>query len=193
VLRTGNHKIALEIDPERVGPLLAKLKPMPGVSAAGFSAAPANQERAVRFSAAGWRDGTGKLDRDKLASTLETAVKKIFSAQSRSASWNATTGELTIKVTRNYVPVSANLGLTEIINVSILVGPETPSSKTQLVLWVNSIGSDITDEGSGPRLSVAETGDEGSEEPEGSDGLVADIASGLRGERWDSDNNRWKR
>ena len=189
VLRKGNHVVSLQIDPERAAALLAKAKSMPEAVAAGYSGA-ANQNRAVRFAGARWRGAGGKLDRNKLAATLAAAAAKVYGGQSLASAWDDTIGQLSLKLKRPARSAPA-LGLTEIITVSILVGPEAPRSNERLVLWVQSTDADLVDEGSAPRLSFIKDEGEGATEPEDSDSLAAGIAAELRGEAWDSEKSDW--
>src|SRR5262249_48924862 len=123
VLRSGMHVVRVEVDPERAGVVLAKLKAAPGVTAAGWVSGNTNIERAIRFAATGWVDAGGKLNRDKIADTVGSVAAKTFSAQSRTATWDATVGELSIMLKRPS-QLAPELKLTEVITLTVVVGAE---------------------------------------------------------------------
>jgi hypothetical protein len=196
VLRTGQYSIQIDLDPERAAAVLATIKSAPAVTAAGHLVDSQIMQRAIRFPSAGWRDATGKLDRDKFTAALTTAVAKALSATVDSSSWDKLTGELTIVAKRKDETVTA-LELAQMITVRFLVAPETPASRQNSILWVESITVRIVDEHPPPRLELQiaapddTSDDEASAEPEGSDGLPEELAAVLKGAVWDSDNERW--
>src|SRR5690242_6058195 len=65
-LRSGHQSLIISVDPARAAALIAKAKSAPGVLAAGWTTGMVEMDRAIRFSAAAFRDGD-KLNRDKLA------------------------------------------------------------------------------------------------------------------------------
>ena len=154
-----------------------------------------NMDRAARFDGASWRDAGGKLNRDKLADAVSAAAAKHYGLQARSSTWDGTIGEYTVSL-RRPSQVAPGLGLTEILKIVVLIGPETPKSNTRLVLWIQSNESDVVDEGPEPRLAIAGIGvaeDDPNPDPDGSDGLLETLAKELRGEIWDGDKSQWKR
>ena len=185
----------IDVDAERVGAVLAKLKTLPGVAEVGFSPNPPNMQRAIRFPSAGWRDGAGKLDRDKLAAAVGAAMAKAMSATVSSTSWDATMGELSVELKRPDETV-AGLKLVQLMTISAVVAPESLSSNQQSILWIESVTSRIVDERPAPRLTFSPTqpdeNGEGQAEPEGSDGLAAAVAAALKGVPWDSDKEQWR-
>src|SRR5690349_4939212 len=68
-LRAGEQTINLTVDPERAAALIAKAKATAGVTLAGWTSGIVEMDRAIRFAAAGWRDGD-KLNKDKLAAAI---------------------------------------------------------------------------------------------------------------------------
>src|SRR5262249_56029364 len=56
-LRLGEQTINLTVDPERAAAFIAKAKATPGVTLAGWTSGIVEMDRAIRFAAAGWRDG----------------------------------------------------------------------------------------------------------------------------------------
>ena len=69
-LRRGYLDVQADIDPERAAALIAKAKSLPGVTRAGWTSGGIDLSRAIRFPAAGWRDASGKLDREKLGNAI---------------------------------------------------------------------------------------------------------------------------
>ena len=196
VLRSGSYTVQLDVEAERVGAVLAKLKTVPTVTEIGFSPNPPNMQRAVRFPSAGWRDGTGKLDRDKLAAAVGAAMAKAMSATLNSTSWDATMGELSVELKRPEETVPG-LKLVQVVTVSAVVAPESLASNQQSILWIESVTSRIADERPAPSLTFSPTQpDEGGEgqsnEPDGSDGLADAVAAALKGAPWDSDQDQWR-
>ena len=196
VLRSGNYTVQLDVEAERVGAVLAKLKTVPAVAEVGFSPNPPNMQRAVRFPSAGWRDAAGKLDRDKLAAAIGAAMAKALSATLNSTSWDATMGELSVELKRPDETV-AGLKLAQLVTISVVVAPESLSSNQQSILWIESVTSRIADEQPAPRLTFSpaqpdEDGEGQTSEPEGSDGLAVAVAAALKGAPWDPDKDQWR-
>ena len=174
----------------------AKVKSVPGVTEAGFSSNTPNMARAVRFPSAGWRDGAGKLDRDKLAAAVGAAFAKAMSATVSSTSWDPTMGELAVELKRPDETIPG-LKLTQVITITAVIAPESLSSNQQSILWVESITPRIVDDRPAPRLTFSLTQpDEGGEgqasEPEGTDALPAAVAAALKGALWDPDKDQWR-
>jgi hypothetical protein len=195
VLRTGHYTVQIDVDAERVGAVFAKLKSVSGVSEAGFSSNTPNMQRAVRFPSAGWRDGAGKLDRDKLAAAVGAAMAKAMAATVNATSWDATMGELAVELKRPDESIPG-LKLTQIITITAVIAPESPSSNRQSILWIEGITPRIVDDRPAPRLTFANPpSDEGGEgqanEPEGTEGLPAAVAAALKGSLWDGDKEQW--
>ncbi|MPZ40281.1 MAG: hypothetical protein GEU95_19920 [Rhizobiales bacterium] len=196
LLRFGHYTLQVDVDAERVGAVLAKLKTVPGVTEVGFSPNPPNMQRAVRFPSAGWRDASGKLDRDKLGAAIGAAMAKAMSATLVSTSWDATMGELTVELKRPDEPV-AGLKLAQLVTILTVVGPESLSSNRQSIVWIEAIASRIVDERPSPNLTFSIATEDSSEgqtsEPEDSDSLPDAIAAALKGVSWDSDKEQWRR
>ncbi|MBX9773675.1 MAG: hypothetical protein K2Y71_04605 [Xanthobacteraceae bacterium] len=197
VLRSGNYSVQIDIDAERAGAVMAKVKSVSGVAEVGFSPNTPNMGRAVRFPSAGWRDGGGKLERDKLAAAVAAAMAKAMGATVGATTWDPVMGELSIELKRPDESV-AGLKLSQIITVSTVVAPESLTNNQQSILWIESINSRIADERSPPRLTfTTNQGDEGGEgqnsEPEGSDALPDAVATALKGKTWDSDSDQWRK
>ena len=152
--------------------------------------------RAVRFPSAGWRDGTGKLERDKLAAAAGAAMAKAMSATVNSTSWDPIMGELAVELKRPDESI-AGLKLAQVITITAVVAPESLTSNQQSILWIESIGMRIVDERAPPRLTFAlpqsEEGGEGQPEPEGSDAVPEAVAAALKGVTWDSEKDEWRR
>jgi hypothetical protein len=196
-LRSGNYTVQIDVEAERAGAVLAKIKSVSGVTEVGFSPNTPNMGRAVRFPSAGWRDAGGKLDRDKLAAAVGGAMAKAMSATMSTATWDPLMGELSIELKRPDESV-AGLKLVQVITVSAVVSPESLTANQQSILWIESISSRIADERTPPRLSFTTSqGDEGGEgqasEPEGSDALPEAVAAALKGKTWDSDGDHWRK
>ena len=195
VLRSGRHTLQADVDAERVGAVLTKLKSVSGVAEIGFSSNPPNLQRAVRFPSAGWRDGSGKLDRDKLAAALSKAIATAMSATVGTATWDAVMGELSVEVKRPDDTV-AGLKLAQLVTVTIVIAPESLSSNQRTILWIESVTARATDERAPPRLTFAPIQPDDSEgqssEPEGSDDLAGAVAAALKGVPWDSDKEQWR-
>jgi hypothetical protein len=168
-----------------------------GVAEVGFSPNTPNMGRAVRFPSAGWRDGSGKLERDKLAAAVGAAMAKAMSATVSATTWEPVMGELSVELKRPDESVPG-LKLAQVITLSVVVAPESLTASPQSILWIESITSRIADERSPPRLTfTAAQGDEGGEgqtsEPDGSDALPEAVAAALKGKTWDSDTDQWRK
>ncbi|MGN6287305.1 MAG: hypothetical protein ACTHM2_19320 [Afipia sp.] len=191
VLRSGEQTLRLTVDPARAPGLIAKLKTMPGVSAAGWATGTYEMDRAIRFPAAEWRDGTA-LNRDKLATALSNAFAKATNATAQPPQWNDTTGELTLSATRPST-IAPALGLTEKLEMTVLIGPEKPGPSDRLVMWLGVPSSTTTDTVAGSRLEFTEpdnSDDEGSFTED--DGVIRALAVEMKGLRWNSDTSSWK-
>jgi hypothetical protein len=192
-LRAGEQTINLTVDPERAGALIAKLKATPGIALAGWTSGIVEMDRAIRFAAAGWRDGD-KVNREKLAGAISGVLSKTLAATPAGSAWNANTGKLTLTFKRPSQIYPA-LGLTETVAVSAQVSADKPGTTDKLMLWVSSPVTTTADEGSGPKLNLSEDSsaadDEGAE-PEDDNGSIEALARELKGQRWDADKSVWK-
>jgi hypothetical protein len=191
VLRSGEQTLRFSVDPARAPTLIAKLKAMPGVSAVGWATGTYEMERAIRFPAAEWRDGTA-LNRDKLATALSNAVAKATNATALPPKWNDTTGELTLSATRPST-LAPTLGLTETLAMTVLVGPEKPGPSDRLIVWLGVPSSTTMDSTAGSRLEFTEpdnSDDEGSFTED--DDVIRALAVAMKGQRWNSDSSSWK-
>jgi hypothetical protein len=192
-LRAGEQTINLTVDPERAGAVIAKIKATPGVTLAGWASGIVEMDRAIRFAAADWRDGD-KVNRDKLATAVAGVLSKTLAATPAGSAWNANTGKLKMTFKRPSQLFPA-LGLTETVEVSAMVSADKPGTSDRLMLWVSSPVTTTADEGTGPKLNLAEDSssaeDEGAE-PEDDGGAIAALAKELKGQRWDADKSVWK-
>jgi hypothetical protein len=190
-LRRGTVDVQIDIDPERAAELIGKVKGLAGVTKAGWTSGGIDLSRAIRIPAGAFRDGTGKLDRDKLGNTIAAVAAKVFSAQPGAVEWDDVTGELAITVKRPDITVPG-LGLTEVIGIPFVISAEKPGAKDTLVIRIGQSESEIQDDGPGPRLTIAanQSGEEAAE-PVGSDNLQAALAKELKGQVWDNDKETW--
>ena len=192
-LRAGEQTINLTVDPERAASVIARAKAAPGVTLAGWTSGIVEMDRAIRFAAAGWRDGD-KINRDKLASAISGVLSKTLAATPAGSVWNANTGKLKLSFKRPSQIYPA-LGLTETVEVAALVSPDRPGSSDRLMLWVSSPVTTTADENAGPKLNLSEDSsaadDEGAE-PEDDNGSIEALARELKGQRWDADKSAWK-
>lgn len=190
-LRRGTVDVQIDIDPERAADLIGKVKGLTGVTKAGWTSGGIDLSRAVRIPAGTFRDGAGKLDRDKLGNTIAAIAAKVFSAQPGAVEWDDVTGELAVTVKRPDISVPG-LGLTEVIGIPFVISAEKPGAKDTLVIRIGQSESEIQDDGTGPRLTIAanQSGEE-SAEPIGSDNLQAALAKELKGQIWDGDKETW--
>jgi hypothetical protein len=190
-LRAGEQTINISVDPDRAAALIEKSKSLPGVVAAGWTSGVVDMERAIRFAAAGWRDGD-HLDKDKLAATITRVLTRTLSAKSSSSTWNVNTGKLKLtfkRPSRIFPP----LELTETLEVLALVAPDKPGASDRLMLWIGNPAVTTTDETAGPKLNLAEesSADEESD-PKDDNGSVEALAKEFKGQRWDTDKSAWK-
>ena len=151
-LRTGHNTVQLDVDPERASAVLAKLRGLPGVAAAGYTQNDHNWDGAIRFPSAGWRDG-GKLNRDALAKAIGDAIANVLAATVTSSSWDNATGILTVTLKRPDETVPG-IKLSEVITAAVLVSAETPSPGPRSLLWIEKLGSRVIDEGTGAEAGV---------------------------------------
>jgi hypothetical protein len=190
-LRSGVTTINLTVDPDRAAALIAKAKSTPGVVEAGWTAGAVEMDRAIRFSAAEWRDGD-KVNREKLAAAVAGVLSRTLAAKPASSAWSANTGKLKLTFKRPS-PVLPALALTETVEVTALLSSDKPGASDRLMLWVSSPVTTTADEGSGPKLNVTEdaVGDEEGE-PENDNGSIEALTKELKGQRWDADKSVWK-
>jgi hypothetical protein len=190
-LRAGEQTITIAVDPDRAAALIAKAKSAPGVVAAGWTAGVVDMERAIRFAAAGWRDGD-KLNRDKLATDVAAVIAKAMSAKLASSQWNENTGKLKLTFKRPSQVYPA-LELTDTIEVEALVASDKPGASDRLMLWVGSPSITTADEAAGAKLNLADsTGMDEEGEQTDDNGSVEALAKELKGQRWNADKSAWK-
>lgn len=189
-LRTGEGTIDLVVDPARAVAVLAKLRAVPGVVKAGFTSSIFQIDRAVRFNAADWVSD-GKIDRSKLGQSISTALEKSLSAKVASATWNDTTGHLTVDLKRPSVLQPA-LALTETLSYEILVAFDAPASTTNLVLWLSNPEAKTTDDAGGSKITInnpvgGETGGIATSEGD----VLKDMQSAFKALHWDGEASKW--
>jgi hypothetical protein len=190
-LRAGQQTINISVDPERAAALIAKLKSLPGVVAAGWTSGIVEMERAIRFNAADWRDGD-RLNKDKLAAAISNVLAKTLSAKASAPTWSANTGKLKLTFKRPSQLFPA-LDLTETIEVSAMVAPDKPGGSDRLMLWIGNPVISTADEAAGPKLNLTEeaASDEEGEQKD-DNGSVDALAKEFKGQRWDVDKSAWK-
>jgi hypothetical protein len=190
-LRAGEQTINMAVDPDRAAALIAKSKSQTGVSAAGWTTGVVEMDRAIRFSAADWRDGD-KLNRDKLASAISGVLARTFSAKPVSSAWSATTGKLKLTLKRPNQLFPA-LELTDTIEVTGLVSTDKPGGSDKLMLWIGNPVITTADESAGAKLSLSDdsTGEEEGDQKD-DNGSVDALAKEFKGQRWDADKSLWK-
>jgi|GEM_PF-305970 hypothetical protein len=190
-LRAGEQTVNMSVDPERAGALLAKLKAMPGVTAAGWTAGTMEMDRTIRFAAADWRSGD-KIDRDKLAAAVSNVLSRTLAAKPVSASFSPVTGRLKLVFKRPNQDFPA-LELTDTVEVAGLVASDKPGASDRLILWIASPSVTTADEGTGAKLNLSDetTADEEGDVPD-DNGSIEALAKELKGQRWDADKSAWK-
>jgi hypothetical protein len=190
-LRSGEQTINITVPPDRAAELITKAKSMPGVVNAGWTTGIVEMDRTIRFPAASWRDGE-TLNRDKLAAAVGNVLAKALAATSASTVWDANSGKLKLTFTRPSQIYPA-LNLTDTIAVDTLVSPDRPGGSDRLMLWVGSPEVTTTDEGSGPKLNLADDSSSDEEaEPKDDNGAVDALAKEFKAQRWDPDKSAWK-
>jgi hypothetical protein len=190
-LRAGEQTINISVDPDRAAALIAKAKSAPGVVAAGWTAGVVDMERAIRLSAAEWRDGD-RINRDKLAATIAAVIAKTMSAKLSSSQWSENTGKLKLTLKRPSQVYPA-LELTDTIEVEALVSSDKPGVSDRLMLWIGNPSITTADEAAGAKLNLADAsaGDEEGDQ-EDDNGAVDALAKEFKGQRWDADKSAWK-
>jgi hypothetical protein len=190
-LRAGQQTINMSVDPDRAAALIAKSRAMPGVTAAGWTTGIVEMDRAIRFSAAEFRDGD-KLGRDKLVATVSGVLARTLQAKFVAADWSAITGKLKLTFKRSNSTYPA-LDLTDTIEVAGLVASDRPGATDKLMLWIGNPVTTTADESAGAKLilSDASSGDE-EDEPKDDSGSIEALTKELKGQRWDADKSMWK-
>ena len=190
-LRLGYQTINIAADPDRAAALVAKFKSAPGVLAAGWTSGMVEMDRAIRISAADWRDGD-KLNRDKLVAAISSVLAKTLSAKPAASSWNTTTGKIKLTFKRPS-PVYPALALTDTIDIAGLIAPDKPGGSDHLLIWIGAPSTTTTDESAGAKLNLS---DESSSDEEGEQsdqtGVIEALAKELKGQRWQADKSAWK-
>src|SRR5579863_10760719 len=187
-LRAGEQTITLGADPYRAAGLIAKFKSSPGVVAAGWTTGIVEMDRSIRFAAAGWRDGD-RLDKDKLAAAITNVLAGTLTAKPVAASWNSSNGKLKLTFKRASELYPA-LGLTDTIEVSVLVASDKPGGSDRLMLWIGNPVVSTADETTGPALNLvndASADEEGNQKTD--NGVVDALAREFKAQRWDSENS----
>jgi hypothetical protein len=164
---------------------------MPGVVAAGWTTGVIEMDRTIRFPAADWRDGE-RLNREKLTAAIGHVLAATLSAKLSSAAWSTSSGKLTLTFKRPS-QTYPSLDLTDTIEVSAMVAPEKPGASDRLILWISNPVISTTDEGTGPKLNLANDSNADEEADQKDDnGAVDALAREFRGQRWDADKSAWK-
>ena len=189
-LRQGETTIDMMVDPARAGTVLEKLRAVPGVVRAGYTSSIFPIQRAVHFAAADWASN-GKIDRNKLSQAISGSFEKSLSAKVASATWNDTTGHLSLDLQRPSV-LHTELALTETLSYEILVAFESPTSTSDLVLWVSYPQGKTTDEAAQGKITINNPsgGDDGGLSiSEGS--VLPDVQTTFNATHWDDESSKW--
>jgi hypothetical protein len=191
-LRSGEQVLRLTVDPERAPAVIEKLRTQPGVVTVGWTEGNMDMERTVRFPAAEWREA-GKINREKLAAAVAKALAASLPATFVSSNWNSLTGELKVALKRPSAVLPA-LGLTENIEVTLLVSPDKPGASDHLLLWAGSPSVETLDENSDPKLNLVENSSGNDEESLSlnDEQTLAALAKEFRAQLWDSEKSVWK-
>lgn len=191
-LRTGHQTVRLEVSPTNAPAVVKDLQGMAGVESAGWTSGAYVIERAVRVPAGGWRDGDA-LKKDALATKLSASLAAALSAKSVDSEWDAVTDELTLRFERPD-QAARGLDLSETIEVTLLVGPEKPGDKDNLVIWIGETSVEPVDHTSGAQLAFTGTLQSADEETAAVelDQLLRALAKDLAGKSWDPDESDWK-
>jgi hypothetical protein len=190
-LRADEQLINITVDPDRAAAFVAKAKAAPGVVAVGWTSGVVDMERTIRFAAAEWRNGD-RLNRDKLAAAIGAVLTKTLAAKLSSSKWSDDTGKLklTFKRPSQIVPT---LELTETVEVIALVAADRPGGSDHLMLWISNPAITTADEGSGPKLNLADAPSNDEEGDQNDDSASVDaLAKQFKGQRWDADKSAWK-
>lgn len=191
-LRAGNQLVRLEADPERAPALIAQLKALPDVLAAGWTPGAYGVERAVRIPAGPWREGSA-IKADQLAARIAAVAAATLHATAAAPQWDPVTRELTLKFTRQDA-AARGLDLTEVIEFSVLIGPDKPNGSDYLVIWIGDPQVKTVDQGAGPRLDIS-GGDHATDEDAPAidiEELLAALAKELNAQRWHPEQAAWK-
>jgi hypothetical protein len=190
-LRAGEQTINIAVDPAHAADFITKAKAAPGVVEAGWTSGVVEMDRAIRFAAADWRDGD-KTNKDKVAAAITNTLSKTLAAKPAASAWNPNNGKLKLTFKRPSQAVPA-LDLTETVEIDALVAADKPGGSDHLMLWISTPTITTADEGTGPKLNVA---DESSSDEEGDvkddNGSVDALAKVFRAQRWDADKAAWK-
>ncbi len=190
-LRSGEHVVRADIEPEQAAALVGKLKALPGVVNAGWTNGDYIIDNAVRIEQAGWRGADGKLDRAKLASSVADSVAKALAAKVEAAAWDAASGELSLKLVRAN-QAAPQLNLTDVFEFVAAVGPEKPGGNGALVVWLKYNSLETIDRGPEPRLKLTSV----SSEREGSivnlEEIMRALARDLNGQYWNPASGAWQ-
>jgi hypothetical protein len=85
------------------------------------------------------------------------------------------------------------LDLTDTIEVTALVAADRPGASDRLMLWISTPSVTTADEGTGPKLLLAdESGSDEEAESKDDNGSVDALAREFKGQRWDADKSVWK-
>ncbi len=190
-MRAGEQTINMSVDPERAAALIAKSKSMPGVTAAGWTTGIVEMDRAIRISAADWREGE-KLNKEKLATAISNVLARTLAAQPVATGWNSTTGKLKLTFKRPSRLFPA-LALTETVDVTGLVAPDTPRGSDHLILCIRTpeVSTSVATTCAKLILSDDSSGDEEGDQKDDS-GSIEALAKEFKGQRWDADKSAWK-
>ena len=190
-LRAGEQVISISVDPERAAAFIAKAKAYPGVVSAGWTSGAVDMDRAIRFTAAEWRDGD-KLNRSKIATAIADVLGRTLSAKLATSTWSDDTGKLKLTFKRPSQVLSA-LDLTETLELNALVASDRPGASDRLMLWFGAPAVSTADESTGARLNLSDATSADEEgEPRDDNGSVAALAAAFKAQRWDPDNSSWK-
>jgi hypothetical protein len=191
-LRSNEQVLHVTVDPERAEAEIAKMRTQPGVVAAGWTEGSMDMDRTIRFPSADWRSG-GKLNREKVASTVTGVLAKTLPGSLVASRWNDVTGELVMTFKRPSAILPA-LELTETLEIKALTASEKPGGSERMLLWLGSPTIVTTDETPGAKLEIADNASGNDEESLSLDdeASLLGLAKEFKAQRWDAEASAWK-
>jgi hypothetical protein len=190
-LRSGEHVVRVEVEPERAAALVDRLKTLPGVASVGWTNGEYIIDNAVRIEQAPWRGSDGKLDKAKLASSLAQSIAKALAATVEAATWEPDSGELSLKLLRTNQAVP-QLNLTDVFEFVAAISADKPAGNGALLVWLKYNNLETVDRGPEPRLKLAPASSDQAGAVVNLDEIMRAVARDLNGKHWNSGIGAWE-
>ena len=189
-LRSDEHKITAQVDPDKAAAFVADAKAVAGVTRAGWTTGSFGIGDAVRFDAAAYTTN-GQIDRAKIFAAISPALAAALGEKELKQPETDTQG-MTILSFGGPSQALPGLGLNEQTDLHVFIAREGLAPNAPLVIYLDEIDTDMVDTQKGIKIKEAKDLETSAEDFGVVRNLVQmSIAKALGGEVWSYEKKAW--